>query len=352
MLRKIIRPALRRLLGCSIALHACFVFAQETPLRLEDCAPIPDDRERLACFDRLAAGRTAGKEAARVPPQAQTAPVPPVEAAQPHGDAEEDSSLTRHWELNKENSQPIFTFRPHRDNYLIATYNRHPNDTPYRPFRNLTPKAGNLSEAELAFQLGFKLKLVDDVMDKPLDLWFGYTQQSFWQASNQEASSPFRETNYQPEVMAVFPVDFKLLGLRARFVNFGFVHQSNGQTSTLSRSWNRWYAQAGLERGNFTLLARIWKRVKESREDDDNPDIMDYMGHGDLVGSYRYNGHIFSLLTRYNFHTDKGAAQIGWAFPLASNLKGYLQFFSGYGHSLIDYNYSQQSIGMGVLVAY
>ncbi|MGV3653108.1 MAG: phospholipase A, partial [Noviherbaspirillum sp.] len=49
---------------------------------------------------------------------------------------------------------------------------------------------------------------------------------------------------------------------------------------------------------------------------------------------------------------DRGAAQLSWAFPLASRLMGYVQVFSGYGQSLIDYNYYQRSIGLGVMVAY
>ena len=43
------------------------------------------------------------------------------------------------------------------------------------------------------------------------------------------------------------------------------------------------------------------------------------------------------------------AVLAGWAFPLAGNLKGYAQFFGGYGQSLIDYNYFQRSLGIGVL---
>jgi phospholipase A1 len=195
------------------------------------------------------------------------------------------------------------------------------------------------------------MRLLENVLDMPADLWFGYTQNSFWQASNEETSGFFRETNYQPELMAVVPVDWQILGLRARFINFGINHQSNGEISELSRGWNRVYAQVGLERGNFTLLARVWKRIFESRKEF-TPDITDYMGRGDLEATYRRNEHEFSLLTRYNYQTGNGAAKLSWAFPLVPNLKGYVQLFSGYGQSLIDYNYFHRTIGAGVQITY
>ena len=213
-------------------------------------------------------------------------------------------------------------------------------------------KDTGLQDTEAKFQLSFKMKLLEDVAGTPADFWFGYTQESNWQVYNGKASRPFRETDYQPELMMVAPVDFNLVGMRARFVSLGFVHQSNGQTSTLSRSWNRIYAQMGMEKGDFTLTGRIWKRLREKSHEDDNPDILDYMGHSDVVGTYRWNGHEFSLLTRYNFHSYRGAAQAGWAFPLAKNIKGFVEVFSGYGHSLIDYNHSQKTVGLGLLFGY
>jgi phospholipase A1 len=152
--------------------------------------------------------------------------------------------------------------------------------------------------------------------------------------------------------MMVIPADINLLGLRMRLLNLGITHQSNGQTSLLSRSWNRVYVQAGFERGNFTLFTRAWKRLEEDANNDDNPDITDYMGHGDMVATYHWNQHEFSLLARRNFHTDKGAAQLSWAFPLVSNLKGYMQYFMGYGQTLIDYNSYQRALGLGVLVEF
>jgi phospholipase A1 len=104
-----------------------------------------------------------------------------------------------------------------------------------------------------------------------------------------------------------------------------------------------------MEREKFTLTGRLWKRLKESSDEDDNPDITDYMGHGDVLVTYRLGAQVFSVLARNNFDTGKGAAEMGWEFPLVKNLKGYVEVFSGYGHSVIDYNHSQTTIGLGLL---
>lgn len=163
---------------------------------------------------------------------------------------------------------------------------------------------------------------------------------------------PVPRDRLSAELMAVFPLDVDVAGMKLKFANVGLVHESNGQMNPLSRSWNRTDLQLGLERGDFTLLTRVWKRVNESRDDDDNADIIDYMGRGDIVGTWRSGGHQLSLLTRYNFSTDKGALQLGRAFPLAQRLKGYVQYFSGYGHSLIDYNGKEQVLGLGLQVTF
>lgn len=340
--------------------------ASPMPATLADCAGIVDNGQRLACFDQLAAQQRQAEAAAARTKSSETservaAPdVPDTQAAtseQPSSavagvSPPSTSVLSEHWELDREHKHGVFRFRPHQPNFLLATYTDSPNSAPYQPFRPLVLGRARLSHAELSYQLGFKMKFAENLGGTPADLWFGYTQQSFWQAGNREASSPFRETNYQPEVMTVIPLKVKLPGAQLRFVNLGVVHQSNGQSSTLSRSWNRFYVQAGLESGGFTLVGRVWQRWNEDPATDDNPDIIDYLGRGDLVGTYRWRGHEFSLLTRYNFSTDKGAAQLGWAFPIAEHLKGYVQMFTGYGHSLIDYNHSQNVLGVGLLVSY
>jgi phospholipase A1 len=343
--------------------------AQQAAADLSGCARITDAAQRLACYDRLAgvspasgasaSSRTAAGVAADSAAAAAGAAstTPSVAVVDPDVQASLDLSpektrgfsLADHWELDQEHRRGIFNFRPHNVNYLMVTRTAHPNNEPYRPFRDLADLTTDLSRNELVFQLGFKTKLVETAFDKPVDVWFGYTQNSFWQAGNRQASSPFRETNYQPELMVVTPLNFNVLGMHASFLNLGAVHQSNGQAGSLSRSWNRVYAQVGLERAGFTVLGRVWKRINESASDDNNPAMVDYMGRGDLAITYRSNGHDYSALLRRNFSTERGAVQLSWAFPLAGHFKGYVQYFSGYGQSLIDYNYYQNVVGLGLL---
>lgn len=328
--------------------------AQQGKPALSGCAKLTDDRARLACYDRLAAADPAPGDAPAATASAAARPAVPtdtqVQAAM--GLSPETTrgySLDDHWELDQDHKRGVFNFRPHQVNYLMMTRTAHPNNEPYKPFRDISDLGTNLAHNELVYQLSFKMKAVEGAFHLPVDLWFGYTQDSFWQAGNRKASSPFRETNYQPELMLVTPLNFNLLGMHASLLNLGLMHQSNGQASTLSRSWNRVYAQMGLERAGWTVVGRVWKRINEAAADDNNPQIVDYMGRGDLNVTYRENGNDYAALIRRNLSTGRGAVQLSWAFPVAGHLKGYAQYFSGYGQSLIDYDYYQNVVGLGLL---
>lgn len=336
-------------------------FAAPEPARLAHCAGLRDDARRLACYDALFGARNAALAAsdagAATTPDALPLPAAApagadVLVAVPPGTTPAASLLAQHWETGLADKQGLFAFRAHQDNYLLfAKYDPAPNNGPFTTLAGQTIAPVGLQHAELAFQLSFKMKLLEDVSPQHADLWFGYTQQSFWQAYNARGSRPFRDTNYQPELIAVVPAKFDLLGVQSQFVNFGLVHQSNGQASTLSRSWNRVYAQLGVERGDVTVVARVWKRL-DTGSDRDNPDIVDYLGRGDVVVNYRPGKQRLTLLARHNFQTGRGATQLGWVTPIKDDLKGYLQLFSGYGQSLIDYNAYQRTVGIGVMIDY
>jgi len=106
---------------------------------------------------------------------------------------------------------------------------------------------------EAEFQLSLKVKVWQGIFGKRGDLWIGYTQKAHWQLYNIRYSRPFRELNYEPEIILNFPTNFPLLGFRTRMLGLAFIHQSNGRTLPLSRSWNRLVAHAGFERKQWTV---------------------------------------------------------------------------------------------------
>jgi phospholipase A1 len=135
-------------------------------------------------------------------------------------------------------------------------------------------------------------------------------------------------------------------------VRLGYKHDANGRQDPLSRSWDRVYAELIFELGRWAVSLRPWYRLPEKESRDDNPDIQDYMGYGDLVVVYPRGGHTVSALMRNNLDWDnnRGALELGYSFPVTDQLKGYVQVFTGYGESLIDYNHSSTRVGLGIML--
>ena len=253
------------------------------------------------------------------------------------------------WEQRIEDDarRETFTLTARKPNYFLVTSMRTPNQAPYE----LTGSADQLDNEEIKFQLSFQTKMADDLLGGNGDLWFGYTQVSFWQLFNGAISAPFRETNYEPEVYLSFLTRAELLGFKLRTVNAGFVHQSNGRAEPLSRSWNRVFADFQLLRGDFALSFKPWVRIKESPEEDNNPDIENYLGRYELRLFYQWRGHTFSGMLRNVLDSEHRLnSELSWSFPIVRRLRGLVQWYNGYGESLIDYNYNMHRIGVGVLL--
>lgn len=229
--------------------------------------------------------------------------------------------------------------------FLPLTYNSNPNVETYEQDGKAAP-----NNYEAKFQLSLKMLLWDNIFKNNGGLYGAYTQLSLWQIYDK--SSPFRETNYEPELFLKFDTNFNVFGLRNKLVLFGANHQSNGQDGAFSRSWNRIFVEFIASRGNFSIGLKPWYRIPEDDEDDDNPDIEKYLGYGQLYGAYRWKDNVFSLIFRNNLRADgnKGAVELGWSYGLTPNLRIYLQYFNGYGESLIDYNNSNNRIGIGFMV--
>lgn len=270
-------------------------------------------------------------------------------------DIEKYTPLSLAYDLDKNSERGTWTVRPYRPTYLLPLfYTFDPNLAPSTPSQETESFTSNdVRETELKFQLSLKTKVAEDLFDTSADLWFGYTQESHWQVYNEDNSRPFRATDYQPEIFLTQPVTADLpFGGRLRMLGAGAIHHSNGQDDPLSRSWNRAYLMAGAEWGKLSVIPRLWARVNnESSSSEDNPDIEDYMGYGDVKFLYDLpNQQSLSGTLRYNPGTNKGAAQIDYTYPLTENVNGFVQLFQGYGESIIDYNHENTSIGFGIVL--
>lgn len=244
-----------------------------------------------------------------------------------------------------------FSILAHKPNYILGAFNAEE----WGPELSRTPPDNPDYENdnyEMQFQFSFKVPLAVDLLGGRMDLFGAYTNRSFWQMFNSEHSEPFRETNHEPEVWAQFRNDWRFLGFTNVINAIGLVHQSNGRAGAVSRSWNRVYANFIVERGDLVFSFKPWIWVSKDKADSDNPDIEDYMGHGEFRAVWQKQGHVLSLMSRNHLESgfDRGAVEAGWSFPVFGYpyLKGYVQYFYGYGESLIDYDRKVNRIGVGI----
>jgi len=266
-------------------------------------------------------------------------------------------SLLEQWDLEDTHSNQtgLFRVRQYKPLYiLLGNYTSNINQKPQSDNqKNSVLDKMPLKPIELKFQISFKTKVFNDLMGSKLggDIWMGYTQTSRWQLYNGDISRPFRETNYEPEIMYIMPTPYEICGLKGLFAGIGINHQSNGQSDPLSRSWNRLIAQIAWESEHLSIMLKPWWRIQESAEDDNNPDIENYMGRGELMAAYGKGRHDISLIARHSLHfgeNNRGSIQLDYALQIWDNLKIHTQIFHGYGESLIDYNHKQTTIGFGL----
>lgn len=287
------------------------------------CAEIAVDERRLACYDYLFRGPEAAEQMAE-------------------GD-DTETALDNRLKEERWEQQQAFSLTPHMPNYMLpVSYNANSDYSVYGADGDL------YSDVEFKLQLSLKTMVLPGLIGGS-SLWLAYTQQSYWQLyADKDASAPFRETNYQPELIWGFPLDYEIFGMRARVGALALNHQSNGRSSPLSRSWNRVTGEVIFESENTAFSVKSWVRI-DNPSTDDNPDIEDYMGRLQLGWIYKRDDHVFDIWLKNNLRSDnRSGLEVNWAFPLTQHMRGYVQLYSGYGENLIDMKQSNTRIGIGV----
>ena len=353
------------------------------------CSAMADGQARLACFDQWA-GRQAWQApaaSANAQPAAMAANDAPTQSrARSEATGEvvgevpaevpvefegegcrgtSHTTLSRFWELESGTDCGTLRFRGYRPLSVSvvqgSSVNRQPGSA--NPDNNAAT-AVDYRRTEMRLQLSVRTKLAKGLLphvdpEARDSLWFGYTQQSYWQLFSPEISRPFRNTDHEPEIVYVYPTTANLpWGWRWRYSGIGLVHQSNGQSLPLSRSWNRVYLMSGMELDDrWRITGRIWKRIPESAANDDNPGISNYIGRAELSLAWNPNpDNTLALTGRHSLgSTARGSVRLEWLQTLGSSLLGkpsnlrlHTQLFSGYGDSLIDYNRRRTMFSVGL----
>ncbi len=263
----------------------------------------------------------------------------------------EEASAVEERAIKEENIPPnFFTIGFYKPNYIMPYYY---TGSPYNTvYTGQTPNNEKLTRDEIKYQFSLKVPLWKNILNHPSTLYFAYTQLSYWQAYNKSAF--FRETDYQPEIFLANEINYNLYkGLDLNFVNVGAEHQSNGFGNNLERSWNRVYIEGIASVGNLMVSARPWFIIHDHSLNEHNPNIGSYLGYMQVIAAYKYEKNVFSVRT-YGLGVHGGrrtSAELAWSFPVTPYISGYLQVFSGYGQSLIEYNHRTNSAGIGIALS-
>ncbi|HEY3433665.1 MAG TPA: phospholipase A [Rhodocyclaceae bacterium] len=310
------------------------------------CGLETNDTQRLACYDRQYRAPASGVEGNH----ASVGPLP-IEGATTY------SPMSAEWELDEQDRRTPFTLRTYLPNLLLPFhYTSRINRSPTSPTHANGEYKGDYRKSEAKIQISLRTKVVDDLVLPGAALWVAYTQQSVMQIWDKADSSPFRNSDYQPEAIYVVPISAKMGALpmdwSLRMAQLGVAHQSNGQSDPLSRSWNRIYLGLGLEHNSTRLQIRINQRIN-IRGSDDNPDLTDYLGRVEIKAGWMVQSSSLGLHWRTNLtSTQRGSLRADWSHPVfkdkPAGLQWYAQLFSGYGETLLDYNHRQTSLGFGL----
>lgn len=264
---------------------------------------------------------------------------------------EEDTEIERYLRSDANLGDRNYLISVHNQNYILAyTYNDELNLEPWKGVTDPENVAA-LKEEEAIFQVSAKLPLWRNMFSTDTDLYFGYTQKSWWQIYTDEAdlSKPFRETNYEPEIFARY-YGGPQIGDTGRIsaIDFGYVHQSNGRADigggSINRSWDRLMGRAAFDWDEFAILLRGWWAYDEA---DDNPNMYRYRGYGDIRAMWAPNDHTFGLMFRPG--TEEYGLEASWSWQATDVLRLYVQYYYGYGESLVDYNAKTNRIGIGIM---
>ena len=230
--------------------------------------------------------------------------------------------------------------------------------TPYEPIYFLL---GNYPAAEFQFSLKYQLFDFTNSWFPLTNLYFAYTQTSFWDLISSDPS--FFDTSYKPSIFAYHPEVFTTSRKFFRLdLQGGAEHESNGRGGTMERSLYTAYLQPTFIFGRpghvqLTLQPRAWTYFWVGHN---NPDIAQFRGYADLVSALTLKNDPnswanFQIASRFRIgdEGDHAGIQIDLRYKIPHfNPAIDLQYFTGYGQTLRQYNVESHGFRAGLCIWY
>lgn len=254
---------------------------------------------------------------------------------------DEDSPLEKRLSQEKciDGNQHFFYL--HNLNYMMPYYyTSSPNHSVYNGF---TPDNQRLNNSEFKGQISVGLPVFKNLLgDEKKSLDVTFTETVFWQFYAE--SQYFRSTD--TEINTFYKYHF----FRNWLFHAGLDHQSNGKGGQLERSWNRIISMLQFSGEKFFLQTEAWGLIFQSQSSDlHNSDIEKYLGHDRVILAYKVNPVTFSFsLQNIERVSEYGSFRFSVSVPMNDHLNLYMEYFNGYGQSLLEYNHLTQGAGIGV----
>lgn len=230
-------------------------------------------------------------------------------------------------------NQPYFGL--YKDNYFI--------------FGPSVAHKPNKENTNVKFQISIAQRLTRNTLPWGTYLYLFYSQKCFWNIL--EESLPMTDLNFNPGIGLTKP-----LFVKNRYIGkltFLIEHESNGRDSIQSRSWNRIALAANVfVTKNLMVHSKIWIPIVDG---ENNRDIVKYCGYAQagfqvLSNNRRFMGGV-TVVKRGGINLNSNViVDLAYRLFERDNQYLYLQFYSGYGEGLLDYNRFHAQVRVGILI--
>jgi phospholipase A1 len=227
-------------------------------------------------------------------------------------------------------------FRLYKDNYFI-----------FGP--SVGPKATK-ENTNVKFQISISQRLTKTTLPFKTYLYLFYSQKCIWNVL--EKSLPMKDLNFNPGLGLAHPIirdDGRFIGV----VQMAIEHESNGKDSIQSRSWNRIsFGGTVMITPSVTVHGKFWIPIVDG---ENNKDLLKYVGLFQVGASYnspdRKYGASILFVKRKTWKPDFNTViELSYRMFKSANQYFFLQYYNGYGESLLDYNQFRSQLRVGIVI--